>query len=147
MRSGAWRYELTPWQWHIALHNKNAEQKMQIVLAKNETEMTRTLYNGPTSLRALIVWVATRLSNDAVAQLDEIKLLSWSRLLDFESQPFMDSDDDEVVLANKKKNCFNYSFASTYPEMASTCDWLQWCNRSISKEWHSDSSCRSHAII
>ena len=76
---------------------------MQIVLAKNETEITRTLYNGPTSLRALIVWVATRLSTDAVAQLDQVKLRSWSRLLDFEPQPLMDSDDDEVVLAKKRK--------------------------------------------
>ena len=103
VRSGAWRYELTPWQWHIALHNKKAEQKMQIVLAKNETEITRTLYNGPTSLRALIVWVATRLSTDAVAQLDQVKLRSWSRLLDFDPQPLTDSDEDEVVLAKKGK--------------------------------------------
>ena len=101
VRSGAWRYELTPWQWHIALHNKKAEQQMQIVLAKNETEITRTLYNGPTSLRALIIWVVTRLSTDAVAQLNQIKLRSWSRLLDFDPQPFVDSEDDEVVPDSK----------------------------------------------
>ena len=79
---------------------------MQIMLAKNETEMTRTLYNGPTSLRALIIWVVTRLSTDAVAQLEQIKLRSWSRLLDLDAQPLMNSQDDEVLPA-KKENCCN----------------------------------------
>ena len=65
--------------------------------------MTRTLYNGPTSLRALIIWAVTRLSTHAVAQLHQIKLRSWSRLLSLDAQPLMTSLDDEVLLAKKRK--------------------------------------------